>query len=144
MRLAEAVPTRALLIAGAANFIWINLSEIARYFLFIMPMMREAFPTVPDIAPMNLPIFLSWGLWDTLLIVSATLLPWLFFERFGPSRVTALMAGSFVWMTVFGILWLGLLNMNLATAEILTVALPLAWLEMIVAALIVRWALMRR
>jgi hypothetical protein len=35
-------------------------------------------------------------------------------------------------------LWLGLFNMNLATPSIVAAMLPWAWVEMIVAALIVR------
>lgn len=130
---------QALWIALAANFIWINLSEIFRYFAFVMPMMREAFPAIADVAPMNGPIFLMWGLWDTILVASATALSWLMLERFGPTLRSAALAGTAIWATVFLILWLGLWNMNLATAKILGVALPLAWIELFVAALIVRW-----
>ena len=44
---------------------------------------------------------------------------------------------------MFVFLWLGLFNMNLAPWQVLLVALPLAWVEMAVAALIVRWAMLR-
>ncbi|WP_299043265.1 hypothetical protein [uncultured Tateyamaria sp.] len=125
--------------ALAANFIWINISEVFRYFVFVMPMMRDAFPEVPDIAPMNLPVFLIWGLWDTILVLAATFIPWLALRQFGGTTRTALIAGTGVWVTIFGILWLGLFNMYLATIGILLAALPLAWLEMVVAALIVWW-----
>jgi hypothetical protein len=49
--------------------VWINASEIFRYFTLVMPMTRETLATVPNVAPMNLPVFLVWGLWDTLLVV---------------------------------------------------------------------------
>ncbi|MEM7426422.1 MAG: hypothetical protein AAF441_10020 [Pseudomonadota bacterium] len=137
-----AVP-RAFWLAFAANFVWINLSEVFRYFAFVMPMMREAFPGVSDVAPMSLPVFMIWGLWDAVLVLSATVLPWLFMDRFGASARVAIGAGTFVWLTVFVILWLGLYNMNLATPAIISVALPLAWLEMVLAAMIVRWAIRR-
>ena len=42
-------------------------------------------------------------------------------------------------MSVFVILWLGLYNMNIATIDVLAIALPMAWAEMVVAALIVWW-----
>ena len=122
-----------------ANFLWINLSEVFRYFVLVMPMMREAFPSVPDIAPMSIPVFLIWGVWDTIMVVTATLLPWMAFRVFGASPMRAVMYGTGVWLAVFVILWLGLYNMNLATPGILVTALPLAWLEMVVAALIVWW-----
>jgi len=121
------------------NFIWINASEVFRYFAFVMPMMREAFPTVPDVAPMNLPVFLIWGVWDTILVLTATLLPWMAMKVFGASALRAVLYGTGVWMSVFVILWLGLYNMNMATAGVLAIALPMAWVEMVVAALIVWW-----
>lgn len=126
---------RALL----ANLVWINASEVFRYFAFVMPMMRESFPGVPDIAPMTLPVFLIWGVWDTILVVTATLLPWMAMRLFGASAIRTVLYGSGVWLAVFGILWLGLYNMNLATPRVLAVALPLAWAEMVIAALIVWW-----
>jgi len=52
-------------------------------------------------------------------------------------------AGTFVWLGIFGILWLGLLDMNLATLEILAIALPLSWLELVVAGLIVQFGMAR-
>lgn len=126
-------------IALVANFLWINASEVFRYFVFVMPMMRETFPTVPDVAPMNLSVFLIWGVWDTILVVAATLLPWMAMQTFGASFARAILYGTGVWMTIFVILWLGLYNMNLATPSVLSVALPLAWLEMCVASLVVWW-----
>ena len=121
------------------NFVWINASEVFRYFAFVMPMMREAFPMVPGVAPMNLPVFLIWGVWDAILVLTATLLPWMAMKLFGASALRAVLYGTAVWMSVFAILWLGLWNMNMATAGVLAVALPMAWVEMEVAALIVWW-----
>jgi hypothetical protein len=130
---------RPLLRAFGVNFIWINLSEVFRYFAFVMPMMRDALPMVPDVAPMNLPTFLIWGLWDTILVLAATFFIWLMLDRFGISLRSALLAGTAVWGAIFVILWVGLFNMNLATLPVLAIALPLAWVEMAVAALVVRW-----
>ena len=48
-------PTHAFVRACLAVSIWINVSEIFRYFVFVMPM-------VPDVAPVNLSVFLIWGL----------------------------------------------------------------------------------
>ena len=121
------------------NFIWINASEVFRYFAFVMPMMREALPMVPGVAPMSLPVFMIWGVWDTILVLTATLLPWMAMRVFGASTLRAVLYGTGVWMAVFVILWLGLYNMNLATVVVLAVALPMAWVEMVVAALVVWW-----
>ncbi len=132
-----AMPMPALRNAFLANLVWINLSEVLRYFVFVMPMMRAAFPQIADVAPMNLPVFLVWGIWDTILVAAATVIPWMALDRFGNSIRNAVLAGAAVWVTIFGILWLGLFNMNLATPGILAAALPLALFEMVVAALIV-------
>ncbi len=128
---------KALWLALLCNAIWINASEVFRYFVFVMPMMRESLAGVADVAPMSLPVFLIWGVWDTILVCVVTGFIWIALDYFGNKQKIALLAGSGVWLAIFGILWLGLFNMNLATIEILIIALPLSWLEMIVAALIV-------
>jgi len=46
-------------------------------------------------------------------------------------------------MAIFVILWFGMLNMRMATPGLLAVALPLSWLEMVIAALIARWGMVR-
>ena len=136
-------PAKSIWPALAVNFVWINLSEVFRYFIFVMPMMREALPGVPGVAPMNLGVFMIWGVWDTILVFCVTLLSWLFLERFGNSVRVAVAAGTFCWLAIFVILWLGLYNMNLTTAKIAATALPLAWLEMVIAAMVVRWRMLR-
>ncbi|WP_108818872.1 hypothetical protein [Pseudovibrio sp. Alg231-02] len=133
----------AFWLALLLNLLWINASEVFRYFAFVMPLMRSSLPQLQDVAPMNLPVFMIWGVWDTVLVLAATGLSWVLLERFGPTIRNALYAGSAIWATVFVIFWLGLWNMNLATTQVVLTALPLAWVEMIVAALIVRWAMVR-
>jgi hypothetical protein len=128
---------RPLVNAFFVNLVWINASEIARYFLILRDMMKSAFPQIPEIAPMNVPIFLSWGLWDTILIFATTGFSWLYLERFESTLRNVVVAGTLIWLAVFGLLWLGLLNMNLASLEILAAMLPWAWVEMVIAAFIV-------
>ncbi|MEA5464265.1 hypothetical protein [Leptothoe sp. PORK10 BA2] len=137
----SAFPTKAFVTTLVVNTIWINVSEVFRYFVFVMPMMRTALSSVENVAPMNVGVFAIWGLWDTILVLTATLFVWLFLERFGYGRRNAMLAGGLFWMAVFVILWLGLLNMNLATPKILGVALPLALVEIVVAAIIVDWGM---
>lgn len=135
---------REFLLSILFNFIWINASEIFRYFAFVMPMMRDAFPSVDSVAPMNVLVFLSWAVWDTILVMSATAIAWLSLTRFGTRFQTILITGTGIWSAIFVILWLGLWNMNLATLEIVSLALVLAWLEMVVATFIVAWAINRQ
>ncbi|MEM8784870.1 MAG: hypothetical protein AAGF19_03360 [Pseudomonadota bacterium] len=127
-------------IALAINAVWINVSEVFRYFVFVMPQMRADFPELADVAPMTLGVFAIWGVWDTILVAAATVIPWFALERFGPTARNAVLAGTGVWLTVFCLLWIGLYNMGLATLTVMAMALPLAWLEMAIAALIVRWS----
>jgi len=138
---AAPISKRYFVIILLINALWINASEIFRYFVFVMPMMREAFPEIENVAPMNPSVFFIWGLWDTILLFAVTGFVWLYLERFGASIGNCLIAGTYVWVGIFGILWLGLFNMNMATLNILAVALPLSWVEMLVAALIVYWGM---
>jgi hypothetical protein len=130
---------RAFKTAILANLLWINASEIARYFFVLRAMMQNTFPQIPEIAPMNVPVFLSWGIWDTILVFAATGFSWLYLERFGDHARNAVIAGTLLWLTIFVLLWLGLFNMNLASSGILVAMLPWAWAELVVAALVVYW-----
>ena len=139
----ETALLKPLFVAIGLNMVWINLSEVFRYFLFVMPAMRAAFPELPDVAPMSVSVFLIWGVWDTILVLSVSIIAWLSLERFGVSESSVVLTATGIWAAIFVILWLGVLNMNLATPAILLAALPLAWVEMIVAVIIVAWALSR-
>ncbi len=135
-------PMQGFALALGLNALWINASEVARYFILVMPMMRAKLPGVDNVAPMNVWIFLSWGAWDTVLLIFSTFVTVLWLTVFGDGIKTAIAAGAAIWAGVFCIFWLGMLNMNLATMNILVAALPWALIEMIAAALITRWALL--
>jgi hypothetical protein len=134
-------PTGSFIRAFLINTLWINASEVFRYFAFVMLMMRKALPSVENVAPMNASVSAIWGGWDTILITIVTLFVWLFLERFGYSLKNATIGGTLCWMSIFVILWLGLFNMNLATPKILAIALPLALFELLIAAYIVNWTM---
>lgn len=128
---------RALIMAIFLNALWINISEWWRYLAFVMPLMRANLPQVRDVAPMSLSVGLVWEAWGTLLVLSVTAFAWMYFGRFGGGLMNALLAGTALWAAIFGIFWIALFNMNLATPNVVLTALPLAWIEMAVAALIV-------
>jgi len=132
---------RAFLLTFIITALWINASEVFRYFAFIMPMMQNHLAALPDVAQMNIPIFMIWGIWDTILTFAVAGFSWIYFERMGFGVRNAIISGTLVWASIFVILWLGLYNMNLASLAILSIALPLSWLEMIVAALLVNWSM---
>lgn len=126
-------PTRAFIWACVIVSVWVNASEVFRYFVFVMPMMRATLATVPGVAPMDLAVFLIWGVWDTLLVVMIVLFTWLYAQAFGASLRSAVIAGTLSWLFFFVLFWLALFNMNLAEPATLAVALPLAWFELVIA-----------
>jgi hypothetical protein len=139
IKFAHPFSTRTFVKALVVNTVWINLSEVFRYFAFVMPMMRSSLSAVHNVAPMDVQVFAIWGVWDTILVFAVTGFVWLFLERFGYGRRNALIAGVLFWIAVFVILWLGLFNMNLATPRILAAALPLALVEIVIAAIFIDW-----
>lgn len=90
-----------------------------------------------------MPIFASWTLWDTWLILAATGFYWLYLSWAGRTVAQALAAASFLTITIFGLIWLGVFNMGLLPPDFIWTAVPLAWAEQAIAALIVRWAMGR-
>ena len=132
-------PAKAFWQALGLNFVWMNASELFRWYVVVKPMVRSDFASVPGITPDTPLIGLLWIVWDLLLIAVTTIICWLVLERQGPRSSTAVLAGTLIWLSVFVLLWLGVHNMGLATPRILAAALPLAWLELVIAAGIVSW-----
>lgn len=130
-------------VALIANFIWINASEIWRYLVVIRPMLQATYPGRSDIAPFTLPVFASWSVWDTVLILAATGFYWLYLNWAGRSVRQALVGASYFTFTIFGLIWLGVVNMGFVPPSFIWTALPLAWVEQAVAAIIVWWSLRR-
>jgi hypothetical protein len=120
--------SRNFWIALTLNFFWINASEIWRYLAIVKPMLHEAYPGHADIAP---------------LIVAATGFYWLYLSAAGRGIRPALIAATFLTITVFGLIWLGVVNMGFVSARFIWIAVPLAWIEQAIAAIIVWWAMGR-
>ena len=135
---------RAFLTALAANFVWINASEIWRYLAVVKPLLHQTFPGRADIAPFDLQSFAIWSVWDSILILAATGFYWIYLDWAGRQIAQALKAATYFTVTVFGLLWLGIFNMGLVPPNFMWAALPLAWVEQAVAALIVYWAMGRK
>lgn len=118
---------------------WIHASENFRYLLFVRPMLQESLSMVPDVAPMNPAVFVSWGIWDTMLSAMTVLTWWLYAQVFGPSIRSAVIAGTISWLSSFVFFWHAFANLNLATAADLLVEPSLSWVELVVVSLIARW-----
>jgi hypothetical protein len=134
----------ALTSALIGNMIWINVSETARYFAVVRPMLHEAFPGMSHIAAVTPGIFAIWVVWDTILILAATGFYWLYLTHFETTIRSAVISAVCLTIPLFGLLWLGVANMGLAPISLLWAALPLALVEQIIAAFIVRWAMLRK
>ena len=116
--------------------IWVNLSEVFRYFVILMPATRQFLKMVPDVAPMNWAVFSVWGVWDTILTASLVFMYWLMTQTFGNTTRSILLTGTAFWSFLFLLFWIGMCNMGLAEPKLALIALPLAWFEMVVACFI--------
>lgn len=106
-------------------------------------MMRIAFPQIPDIAPMNITAFGIWSIWGIILLITQNIFTWLYLERFGNTFRNSLIIGTIIWLSIFGLFWIALYNLNLAPLIILFYALLFSWIEMIVSAIIVHLEMRR-
>jgi hypothetical protein len=116
--------------------IWINISEVFRYFVIVVPMMKDYLSILPGVVPMNWSIFASWGVWDTILTALVVFVYWLVAQSLGNSLMSTFIAATTSWALFFLLFWLGMVNMGLASVSIALIALPLALFEMVVACLI--------
>ncbi len=114
--------------------IWINISEVFRYFVFVMPRVKSFFGNQYGIAEMDLGVFSIWGFWDTLLTAVLIFIFWLYAKSFGNNNKSVLVSSTLVWVSVFVIFWVATANMGLSNWKILLITLPLSLLEMIVGA----------
>lgn len=127
---------RKFVLATLIVSIWINLSEVFRYFVIVLPKTREYLAMVPGVAPMDWGVFAIWGLWDTVLTVLVVFMYWLVAQRFGNNLRSVVLAGMISWMFFFLLFWVAMVNMALAPVALAVIALPLAWLEMMIASYI--------
>lgn len=117
--------------------IWVNVSELVRFFAYVKPELQSFLVGVPNVLAMDeLGILLIWGAWDTLLSALYVYLFWLCAQVFGNNRKSILMSGIMAWAFFFVLFWVGSANMNLARWSSLLIILPLTLLETVVAAAI--------
>jgi hypothetical protein len=125
--------TKQFIITTLIVSIWINISEVFRYFVIVKPMMQEYLVMLPGAIPMNWIVFAIWGIWDTILTTLVVFIYWLVAQRFGNNLMSTVISATTSWALFFLLFWLGMVNMGLSSISIALIALPLAWLEMVVA-----------
>jgi hypothetical protein len=113
--------------------IWVNISEVFRYFVIVKPMMQEYLAMLPGAIPMNWTVFAIWGIWDTILTSLVVFIYWLVAQRFGNNLMSTIISATTSWALFFLLFWLGMVNMGLSPISVALIALPLSLLEMIVA-----------
>lgn len=123
------------------NTIWVQIAGLPRYFLVVIPMLRAAYPGNPDVAPVTIPIFASWGLWTVAFMLISTGFHWMYLDRNGISVRTMITAGTWFSIGTVGLTWLGITNMGLAPISLFLVATPIAIVEQSVSAYIVSRAM---
>lgn len=113
--------------------LWVHLSEVFRYFVFITPALKASLPMIPDVAPMNLIVFMIWGAWDTLLTLLLVFTYYLAASHYQSTSRAIFVSAMIVW-GFFWILWVGVINMGMGDSSLLIRALPLAGIEVLIAA----------
>lgn len=136
-------PWRAFLLISLAASMWIHASENFRYLLFMRPMLMDSLSMVPGVAPMNLPVFISWGIWDTMLAAMTVLTYWFYAQVYGHGLRSAVIAGTLSWLSSFVFFWHAFVNLGLATVADLFVEPPLSWIELVVASMIASYCFSR-
>lgn len=117
--------------------IWINVSEVFRYFVIVRPETQAALGAIPNVADMNWGVFAIWGVWDTVLTVFVVVIAWLWL-RVTPTdsqRKRAIASGSIAWL-LFLLFWVAQANMGLARWAFVPIPLALSWVEMVVGSFI--------
>jgi hypothetical protein len=120
-------------VAILASALWLNASEVWRYFAVVMPATRRYLAVLPGVAPMNASVFAIWGLWDTLLLAACLLTTAAVVAARGALRGSAIIGGTLAWI-FFPLFWIAMVNMRLAEPTLLLETLPLSWIEMVVTA----------
>lgn len=117
--------------------LWVNASELVRYFGYVRPQMQEYFSYIPQMGKIwDIQILAVWGFWDTLITALYVFLFWLCAQAFGNNRKAIVISGVMSWSFVFVLYWVATANMFLSEWSTLFVVLPLALLETLVASYI--------
>lgn len=124
--------------------IWVNISELVRYFGYVRPKM-QAFFSHPQMGKIwDIQILAVWGFWDSLITCLYVFLFWLCAQVFGNSSKAIVISGVMSWCFVFVLYWVASANMFLAEWSNLLVVLPMALLETLVASFIASRLYMRQ
>jgi len=124
---------KSFVIVVLITSIWVNASEVFRYFVFVMPRVKAYWNNLESVADMNWVIFSIWGIWDTILTAMTVFIFWLYAQRFGYNNKSVITSAILAWVFFFVLYWVGAANMGYSDWSILWITLPLSLLELIIA-----------
>lgn len=116
--------------------VWIHIAEIARALFVAFPRMKAFFGDRIEIGQMEISNALIWGLWDTLLTVVLVYIFWTTAKAFGNNFKSVLISATMTTLGTLGIVWIANVNTGLGDWTTAFMVLPIAWVEMIIGALI--------
>ncbi len=125
---------KSFIIVTLITSLWVHAWETFRYLSFIRPSLIEDFGE--GVALFDLPRFLIWGFWDTLLtglIVFSLVLFTIVYGNNGGYRTKSIV---FSWLFFFGLFWVGMYNMQLADLELTLLSIVLSFVEVVIAVII--------
>jgi len=124
---------KQFIIVTLITSLWVQASEIFRYFILVIPRVKTFWNDLDTIAHMDIPIFLIWGVWGTVLTGMVVYFFWLYAQVYGNNRKSIWISGILSWMFFFVLFWIGAANMGYSDWSILWITLPLSLIELIVA-----------
>lgn len=119
--------------------IWIHISETVRALLVAFPRMTAFFgDRIEIIGPENFTLShaLIWGCWDMLLTATLVFILWLCAQVFGNSLKSIVISGTVTCFATIGVFWIATVNTGLGDWSTAFLLLPLAWIELLIGALI--------
>jgi hypothetical protein len=112
--------------------IWQQISQFLRYLFVVREEVQSNISCMPNVAIIDVPIFIIWGLWVTLFTGLVVFTHYLYVEKFGKSTFAIFATGTMAWSFFYVLFWVGLAQMNLARWQFVPYVLFLAWVETII------------
>lgn len=124
------------LIITLLTSIWVNISEVARYFIYVKGKMDSFLHMVPNIGLIwDVEVLIIYAVWDTLITAYFVFIFCLCMKVFGNNMKAIFVSALTSWM-FFVLFWLILIGMQLGEWSTMITILPFTLLETIVASYI--------
>ncbi|MGI9288072.1 MAG: hypothetical protein ACR2P1_21990, partial [Pseudomonadales bacterium] len=111
--------------------------EAFRAPLTVFPLLNQhlssiGVPPPKDVSDWGAVTWIIWLLWLAIAIACIVIVTDLNEHKYGRNWSSVLRSAVLVWSATFGITWLSMFNLNLASADVLFVALPGSLIEVVV------------